>query len=222
MIRLLGLGRIVMAAPYAGTGPYRKHVAYSIAAGLTISGILNYKKNTAIALAEESNGEHDRLYNHIFTQIPDILSQQNVPVDSRFRERFKLMGKGMLETNGPMFLKSLGQIDNTPENRKLYVFKFNSFNKRIMFFVPYDELTMIEKVNGVCYLCGQCDPGNRTRRMQIRVKGRCDFEIYSVHENCVRDKKYDINFFEDIYGVIINSERPSEYNRCKTPRPTRD
>jgi len=192
--------------PYQGPSITPIHKGYFMAAGLTLMGTCLYNYKRQIAHAEETETEHDRIFKTIYTQIPAMLDKQGVQIDQEFRNKFVFIYRYFLEykiRNKKAYHMRSQNLASKSFPGKCYI-KINKVNGFLDLYVEYDKLSLIEKVNGVCYICGLAIPENHTvkRRIKVPLKIseysllRSKTRNHAVHEQCctpeyIPDEKND-------------------------------
>jgi len=176
------------AMPYHAPLSTQFQKGYLMAAGLTLmgTGLYNYKRPIqlqSMALAEELETEHDRLFKAIYTQIPDILDKQGTQINQEFRDMFAFSEnyEGFERSDGKYFLKSRDTIDKPTRG---VVYQHNMFSVHNDCWVKHDQLTIVEKVYGVCCICGVAIPGDRIVSKQTPSHDGSKMKNHMMHSKC--------------------------------------
>jgi len=179
--------------------------------GATVMGIGVYSlKNTmGLVFADEMKTEHDRLFDHLRPEIPDILEEQGVVVDNDFRALCTgFLNRSLLETHDGMYMQErTAPLQRADRKLKRFIKIDNKVNDSTVYFVEYSDLTPNEKMYGTCYICGKAVPGNAVERRQLFNKNK-DCGIHTVHANCAMSYVpfLDKNLLETYNGLYMQEK----------------
>jgi len=186
--------------------------------GATVMGIGVYSLKNMAVFADEMKTEHDRLFDHLRPEIPDILEKQGVTVNEDFRARCTgFLDRSLLETHDGMYMQERsGRLPRdaiTNEVKRNIRLDNKVINGSKVWFVEYCDLTQNEKGYGVCYICGKAIPGNVVERRRLFDKDGHDFGVHSVHHNCaIPYVPPDKNILETYNGMYMQ-ERTAQLPR---------